>query len=209
MSQGKRHKVWLAAHCWVCVGVEKAWTFSQDIASLPSLSGSQEESSVPFNFSFFLLFVLRLLRPHSLSLACNSCYSSCTVCATRSWKDRKTNLENYFTYVIGDYRTAVCGIGSHMPRPMGTGVGLSNAVPRGRLTASLLIQWLVSAAVREPIRVGAAMSALFLWWNKRKLHQAVRSAQKPLQLSNEYFYRSSQNTHLGETLTGSMTERLH
>lgn len=52
------------------------------------------------------LFVLCLLRPHSLSLACNLCYSSCAVCPTRSWKDRKTDLENYFMHVISDYRTA-------------------------------------------------------------------------------------------------------
>lgn len=103
VSHNKQYLVWLAGYCWVCVGVEKGWTFSQDVASLPSLRGSQEESSVPFNF----LFVLCLLRPHSLSLACNLCYSSCAVCATRSWKDRKTDLENYFMDVISDYRTAV------------------------------------------------------------------------------------------------------
>ncbi|KAJ4925700.1 hypothetical protein JOQ06_018421 [Pogonophryne albipinna] len=37
---------------------------------------------------------------------CDLCYSSCAVCPTRSWKDRKNDLENYFMYVIGDYRTA-------------------------------------------------------------------------------------------------------
>ncbi|TNN65796.1 hypothetical protein EYF80_023948 [Liparis tanakae] len=37
---------------------------------------------------------------------CNACYSSCAVCPTRSWKDRKTDLENYFMYVIGDYGAA-------------------------------------------------------------------------------------------------------
>lgn len=40
------------------MGVEEGWTFSQDVASLPLLRGSQEESSVPFNFFFlFVLFV--------------------------------------------------------------------------------------------------------------------------------------------------------
>lgn len=52
VSQNKQHLVWLAGYCWVCVGVEKGWTFSQDVASLPSLRGSQEESTVPFNFLF-------------------------------------------------------------------------------------------------------------------------------------------------------------
>ncbi|CAB1432252.1 unnamed protein product [Pleuronectes platessa] len=37
---------------------------------------------------------------------CDLCYSSCAVCPTHSWRDRKTDLENYSVYVIGDYRTA-------------------------------------------------------------------------------------------------------
>lgn len=105
---------------------------------------------MPFNF----LFVLRSVRPHSLSLACNLCYSSCAVCATRSWKDRKTDLENYFMYVISDYRTAVPAC-LHMvlavacPGSWGTGVGLSNAVPWGQHGTPVLTQGLASA--RTPV----------------------------------------------------------
>lgn len=89
---------------------------------------------MPFNFLFVLC---GLLRPHSLSLACNLCYSSCAVCATRSWKDRKTDLENYFMYVIGDYRTAVPACAwywlphaeAHRGGGGWGGRGLNNAVP--------------------------------------------------------------------------------
>lgn len=102
----------------------KSWTFSQDVASLPSLRGSREESSA-FNF----LFVLRLLRPHSPSLACDLCYSSCAVCAARSWKGRKTDLENYFTYVISA-RLCTLTAASRL-KPTGAEGGWSDGVPWG------------------------------------------------------------------------------
>lgn len=107
----------------------KTWTFSQDVASLPSLRGSREESSA-FNF----LFVLRLLRPHSPSLACDLCYSSCAVCAARSWKGRKTDLENYFTCVISA-RLGTLTAASRL-KPTGAEAGWSDAVPWGATTAS-------------------------------------------------------------------------
>jgi len=60
VAQSQQRWLWVAGYCWVCVGVEEGWAFSQDVASLPSLRGSQKESRVPFNFSFFSLYLRRV-----------------------------------------------------------------------------------------------------------------------------------------------------
>lgn len=147
----------------------ESWTFSQDVASLPSLRGSPEESSA-FNF----LFVLHLLRPHSPSLACDLCYSSCAVCAARSWKGRKTDLENYFTYIIS---ARLCTLTAASRQKL-TGAEGAGALP-SRLGGWGTLCRTSPRSVPQFCFHARPSAARFLWRNRRKLHQPGPSAQKP------------------------------
>lgn len=136
LSQSKQHLGWLTGHCcWMRL----------DVASLPGLHCFQE-SSVPSSFYFFN--VRRVCGGH-IPWTGDGFYSSCAVCPTLSWRDRKADLEKYFVYVIGDYRTAasaLClGLAESCPEAHRVGVGLNNAVPWGwRYTPRVLAQGLPS-----------------------------------------------------------------
>lgn len=103
------------------MGVEEGGTFSQDVASLPLLRGSQEESSVPFNF---FILVLCLLRPHSLSLA-----ATCVIlpvlfaplAAGGTGKPIWKTTSCMSSVITGRQRPPVPHIGSLMPRLAGQG----------------------------------------------------------------------------------------
>lgn len=122
-------------------------------------------------FHFFLYTCAVFVKATFPKPGCNSCYSSCAVCPTRSWKDRKTDLENYFMYVIGDYRTACAW--RWQPHAVGLAArrqATNNAVQHpSSLKASLLLsceEHCVSAA--QP-----RQRSLPVEKPERKLHQAA------------------------------------
>lgn len=65
---------------------------------LPSLWGFHHKVCVLFFLVFFYIFLFSVFVKATFpEFGCCSCYSSCAVCPTRSWRDRTTDLEKYFT----------------------------------------------------------------------------------------------------------------
>ena len=169
---------------------------------------------MPFNFSFFSFFFIIcaavFVKATFPEPGCDLCYSSCAFCPTRSWKDRKTYLENYFVYVIGDYRTAAPACAwywqphaqvSHGAEA-GAEAGLNNARPMGptlcnhsSLKASFFFFCFHArnCCVSPP---RSPVSPLPVEKLERKLHQAARGDQKPPQLSISAFQLEQTLTHM-------------
>lgn len=123
VSQSREWLVWLAAYCWGCGGVEEGWTYSQDVASLPSLRGSWEESSVPFNF-FYLCCVCKGHIPRAwLQLVL---FFLC--CLPHSQLEGQENRSGKLVHVCHRWLREVPGVGSLMPGS----TELSSVVPWGQ-----------------------------------------------------------------------------
>ena len=163
VAQSKQYLVWLAGYCWVYVGVEEGWTFSQDVASLPSLRGSQEESSVPFNFFICAVFVKATFPELGLQLVL---FFLC--CLPHSQLEGQENRSGKLLHVChrwlqdGSTRLRLV-LAASCPGSRGqAGEGLNNTVPWGQCcSAPLLTQGLTST--QGALWVQAALSALFLW----------------------------------------------
>lgn len=100
----------------------------------------------------------------------------------------KPDLENYFMYVIGDYRTAASACAWYWQphaQVFGTGSGLNNTVPWGRYCATFLAQGLTCPFMQGTLCDHAALLALFLWRNWKG--SSTRPPEVARNLSNFQF----------------------